>query len=101
MLRNVRSLRILGSTPHDDICRTCLGPEILLVHVVARDGLLEQARCTANHTADVAARITRNNAQQALASFLGQVGFLEHALGGVDVGQIECGAGVARVEDGG
>ena len=36
-----------------------------------------------------------------MAGFFGEVGLFEDALGGVDVGEVEGGAGVAGVEDGG
>jgi len=98
---HLRSLRILGPTPHDDVCGTRLGAQVLLVDGVALGDLLEETRGARDHAADVFARVRRDDAQQALARFLGQVGLLDDARGRVDVGQVERGARVARVEDGG
>jgi hypothetical protein len=99
--QNLRSLGILGSTPHDDISRTGLGPKVLFVHIVTVNRLLEQTGGTANHAANITARIARYNAEQSLASFLGQVWFFEHTLGRVNVWEVERGAGVAGIENGG
>lgn len=99
--QNLRSLGILGSTPHDDISGTGLCPQVLLVHLVTINRLLEQTGGAANHAANITARITRYNAEQSLAGFLGQVRLLEHTLGRVDVWEVEGGTGVAGIENGG
>ena len=98
---HIRSLAVLAAAPHDDVRRTRLRPQVLLVHVVAADGFLEQAQRCRRHTADVAARVRGHDAEEALAGFFGEIGLLEETLRGVDVGEVEGGAGVARVEDGG
>lgn len=96
---SLRSLCILATTPHDDVCGARFGPQILLVHLVARSDFLEQARSARHHAGHVLASIRGHNAQKTLASFLGQVGLLEHTLGGVEVRKVERGARMARVED--
>ena len=98
---HIRSLTILAPTPHNHIRGTRLRPQILLVHVIAIDGFLEEAQRRRSHTADIAARVRGDNAEEALACFFGEVWFLEETLCGVDVGVVEGGAGVAGVEDGG
>lgn len=56
-MANLRSLRILATTPHDDICGARLGSQVLLIHIIALSNLLEQARCARNHAADIFPRI--------------------------------------------
>lgn len=64
-------------------------------------GFLEEAHCCGSHAAHVAASVGGYDTEQALARFLGEVGLFEDAGGGVDVWEVESGAGVAGVEDGG
>lgn len=71
------------------------------MHFISIHCLLKQTCGTTNHAANVATRIARHDAQQTLTSFLGQVGLLEHTLGGVEVRQVKGGAGMTRIEDGG
>lgn len=100
-VRILRCLRILATGPHDDIRARGFGLFVALIRGVAGCGFLEEAHGSRSHAADVAAGIRRDNAKQALTGFFGQVGLFEYALGGIDVGQIEGGARVAGVEDGG
>lgn len=93
-------LRVLAAAPHDDVGRRRLGAQVALPRVVARRRLFEEAERRAGHAANVAARVRRHDAEKALPGFFGQVGLLEHALRRVNVGQVESGARVARVEDG-
>jgi hypothetical protein len=94
-----RCLTVLASTPHDNIRGTGLGLEVLLVDVVALCGFLEERHSSGRHAAHVATSVGGYQAEQALASLLGEVGLFENTLGGVDVGQIESGSGVARIKD--
>ena len=96
----LRRLRVFAAAPHDDVCRAGLGLLGSFVGVVAAGCLLNEAHGRAGHAAKIAACIRRYDTEETLAGFFGQVGLLENALGGVDIGQIESGAGVARVEDG-
>ena len=93
------SLRILTATPHDNIGRTRLRPSCLLQTLIALCSLFEETHGCRSHAADIAAGVGGYEAEEALAGFFGQVGFFEDALGGVDVGEVEGGAGVAGVED--
>jgi hypothetical protein len=97
----IRSLIILAARPHDHIRGRRLRSNGAVIRLIARRGLLEEAHDIIRDAAHVAARVRRDDTQQALAGLLGEVGLLEDALGRVDVGQVERGAGVARVEDGG
>jgi len=72
-----------------------------LVGRVASGGLFEEAHGCAGDAANVASRVGGDNGEKAGTGFFGEVGFFEHALGGVDIREVEGGAGVARVEDGG
>lgn len=82
-------LRVLGPGPHDDIGGRRFGPQVLLIHVVAGRDFLEERGGSRKHAADVVARVGRDDAEEALAGFFGEVGLLEDALRGVDVGQVE------------
>lgn len=93
-------LIVFATTPHDDVCRACLGPDIFLVYFVATGCFLEQRHGRVCHAAEIATRIARNDAQKALSGFLGEVGFLEYTLGRVNVGQIQSRTRVARVKNG-
>lgn len=55
---NSRRLCVLASTPHDYICGTSLGLQILLVDAVALDSLFEQRCRVADHAANITTRIT-------------------------------------------
>lgn len=100
--RRVRTrLVILASRPHHHVRGARLGRNGPVVRLVAIRGFLEEAHDVAGHAAHVAARVRGYDGEEALAGFLGEVGLLEDALGGVDVGEVEGGAGVAGVEDGG
>lgn len=100
--RRIRArLIILAARPHHHVRRRRLGRHGAVVRLIARRGLLEEAHDVAGDAAHVAARVGRDDGEQALAGFLGEVGLLEDALRGVDVGEVEGGAGVARVEDSG
>jgi len=63
--------------------------------------LLEEAHNVVGNSAEVTLAVSRENTQETLSSLLGEVRLLEDALGRVDVGKVESGAGMARVEDGG
>jgi len=67
--------------------------------VFAASSLLEEAHDIAGHTTQIALAVGRDDTEQPLASLLGKVGFLENALGGVDVWEVERGSGMARIED--
>ena len=96
-----RGLRVLTPRPHDNIRRTRLRNLIPLIHLIARCRLLKEShRCTRNST-HIAFRIGRNDTEQPLPGLLGQIGLFEHTLGRVDVGEVESGARMAGVEDGG
>jgi hypothetical protein len=96
---HLRSLRILRTTPHDHIRRARLCSKILLPHIPTRRNLLKQPTGPAKHAGHILSRITRHNTQQALPSFFGQIGLLEHTLRAVEVREIERRATVAGVED--
>jgi hypothetical protein len=95
-----RSLVVLAARPHDNVGGRRLCPEGAVSGIVAVGGLLDEAKDVAGDAAQVALAVRGDNAEEALAGFLGQVGLLEDALCRVDVGKIEGGTGVARVEDG-
>ena len=97
---NVRSLSVFTPAPHNHISGTGLRLSSLLIALLTLGCLFEESHRCAGHPAHISPCVCANNAQQTLSSFFGQVGFLEHALRAVDVGQVECGAGMARVEDG-
>ena len=94
-----RCLVVLAATPHDDIRRTGLGPQVLLIHFVARGGLLEERHRSRRHAAYIATGVGRHDTEQTLAGLLGEVGLLEDTLGGVDVGEIQGSSRVAGVEN--
>lgn len=97
----VRGLIIFTPREHNDIGRRRLDSHRPRVGVLAPAGLLEEAHDVVGNTAKVAAAVGRHGAEQTLAGLLGEVRLLENALRGVDVGEVESGARVARVEDGG
>jgi len=102
--RNLRirtRLRILTATPHNDIRRTRLRPQIPLVRILPLCRLLEESHRRARDPAVVARHQSGGDAEEAFAGFFGEVGLFEDALRAVDVGQVEGGAGVAGVEDAG
>ncbi|SRR6266480_2109043 len=96
--RHIRSLTVLASTPHDNVCGTRFCFQIPLIYFIALCDLLEQSHRSRSHAAEVAPSVGRHNAEQALTSFFRKVRFLEKALCAVDVGKIERRAAVARVE---
>lgn len=98
---NERGLIILAPRKHHHICRGRLDRHRPRISILATASLLEEAHNIVGHTAQITAAIRRHGAEQALTSLFGEVGLLEDALGGVDVGQVEGSARVARVEDGG
>ena len=93
-------LGVFAAAPHDDVCGGGLCLFCALVACVARGGLFDEAQGRAGDAADVAAGVGGHDGEETRASLLGEVGLFEHALGGVDVREVEGGAGVARVEDG-
>ena len=97
--RNLRSLRVLASTPHDDIRWARLGLLRFLVPLLPLRGLLQETHRCAGHAAHVAPGVCTDNTQQPLSSFLRQIRLFEHALGAVDVRQVERGAAVTGIED--
>jgi hypothetical protein len=70
------------------------------MRILAARSLLEEAHDVARDTTEVALAVGRDDAEKALAGLLGEIGLLEDALGGVDVGEVEGGSRMARVEDG-
>lgn len=100
-IRILTSLSVLAATPHDDIRWTRLGLFGTLVVGVAGGGFFEESHGSAGDAADIAAGVRGDHGEETGAGFFEQVGFLEHALSGVDVGEVEGGARMAGVEDGG
>lgn len=96
----LRSLCILASRPHDNVCRTGLRNLVAFIDLVAGRCLLEESHRLASNSAHVASRIRGDNTQQALPSLFGQIRFFEDTLGGVDVRKIKRGTRVAGVENG-
>ena len=95
-----RCLIILASGKHDDICGRRLGSQRPRVGIVAVGGLLDEAHDIASDAAKIAMAVSRDNTEQTLSCFFRKIGLLEHALGGVDVRQIERRPRVTRVENG-
>ena len=95
-----RGLVILASGKHNDVGSRSLRGQSPVVRVFAVGGLLEEAHSCRGHSTKVAACVRRDDAEKALTCFLGEVGFFEDALCGVNIWKIEGGPGVARVEDG-
>lgn len=93
------SLIVLTTRPHDDIGGGGLGLLVALVDFVALGGLLDEAHRGGHHAAHITTSVCGDHAEQALTGFLGQVGLLEDTGGGVDIGQVQGGAGVAGIED--
>jgi hypothetical protein len=56
-LRYLRSLRILGTTPHDNICRARLGAQVLLVHRITLCNLLEHTTGSRKHATEIILRV--------------------------------------------
>lgn len=100
-LRIRTRLCVLTATPHDHVRRARLGTDVPLIRIASLGCLLEKTHGRARHSAEVAAHVGRGHAEEAFAGFFGQVGLFENALGAVDVGQVEGGAGVAGIEDAG
>lgn len=100
-IRILRRLRVLAAGPHDDIGGRRLGFLVALIDCIAGGGLFEEAHGGIRNASHVATSVGRDDAEEALAGFFGEVGFFENALGGVDVGQVEGRPGMAGVEDGG
>ena len=100
--RRIRTrLVILAPRPHHHVRGARLSRHGAVIRLIPVRGFLDEAHEVARHAAHVAARIGRDDGEQALPGFLGEVGLFEDALGGVDVGEVQGGAGVAGVEDGG
>ena len=97
---NLRSLAVLAPAPHNNIRRTRLRLLRLLIRAAAH-GALREPEDAAGGAHDVAAAVGRHGGEEALGGLLGEVGLLEHALCRVQVRQVEHGARVARVDDGG
>lgn len=68
--------------------------------ILALGRLGEEAQSRLQYASNITTTIGRNDAEQILPRLLRQVGLLEDALGRVNVWQVECGTGVARIEDG-
>jgi hypothetical protein len=68
--------------------------------LLATGGLLDEPEDVAGNSSEIALAVRGKDAQQALASLLGQIGLLENTLGRVNVRQVESRARVARVKDG-
>lgn len=100
-LRVLTRLCIFTARPHDHIGGTRFGLFVPLIRGVAGSCFFEKAHGGGGHASHVAAGVGGDDAEEALAGFFGEVGFFEDALGGVDVGEIEGGSGVAGIEDGG
>lgn len=96
--RNVRGLVVLAARKHDDVRGRGLGCNSPVVGIFASGSLGEQAHTLLDHTTNITLTIRGQDTEQALPCFLGQIRLLKDALSGVDVGQIESGSGVARVE---
>lgn len=96
---NLRCLIVLTAAPHNNVSGTGLGPQVLLVDIVAGGRLFEEGHGSGCHSADVSTRVRRDNAKQALASFFRKIGLLEDTFGGVDVREVKRGSRVARIED--
>lgn len=92
-------LAVLTARPHDDIRRAGLSRLGTLVRLIPLGGFLEEAHGRGHHATHIAARVRRHHPEQALTGLLSQVRLLEHTRGGVDVGKIQRGAGVTRVEN--
>jgi len=102
--RNLRirtRLRILTPTPHNDIRRTRLRPQISLIRILSLGRLLEEAHRGAGDPAVIARHQSGGDAEEAFAGFFGEIGLFENTLGAVNVGQVEGRPGVAGVEDAG
>ena len=95
------SLVVFAPRPHDDVGGRCLGDLVLLVNLVARCGFLEKPHGWRSNATYISTSVLGHDRKQALPSLLGKIWFLENTLSRVDVWQVECGAGVAGVEDGG
>ena len=94
------SLVILATRKHDDVGRRRLGRHGASVGILPSGGLLEEAQNIVGHAAEIALAVGGDGTEKTLAGLLGEIGLLEDALGGVDVGKIEGGTRMARVEDG-
>lgn len=92
-------LDVLATRPHDNVCAASLGASRLLVGIVSSGSFLKDANSGRKHRAHISTRVGGNGLEQALASFFGNIWLLEDTLGGVDVGEIESGSGMAGVED--
>lgn len=97
---DLRGLIIFASRPHDNVGRRSLGCEGPIVGLLASGGLFEESDDVVGNTAKISLAVRGDDAEQALASLLGQVGLLENTLRRVDVGQVERCAGMARVKNG-
>lgn len=99
--RNIRSLVVPATTPHDNIGRRCFCPlGVLIGLIAAAKRCLSDGEQAASHASKIATSIGANSREQTLTSLLGKVRLLDHALGAVDIGQIKNGAGVTAVKDG-
>lgn len=96
----LRGLIISASRPHNDVGRRRAHRLCHLGGTVTLVGRLGEAKDGARHAADIAPRVGSQGAEKTLARLLGQVGLLEDAFCGVDVGQVHGRGRVARVENG-
>lgn len=74
-------LVVLAAAPQDDVGGAGLGPDSLLVGLVATYGALGEAHEGARNPAHVTPRVRHDSGEQPLAGLLGEVGLLQHALG--------------------
>lgn len=93
-------LIISATTPLNDICGACLGTLRLLVRLVAVDRDSRQFLQRAEDAARVTPSVRHAHLEEVLARFFREIGLFERSLGGVYVGQIHDGAGVATVKNG-
>ena len=99
IVSDLRCLGIFAAGPHDHIRWGSLRLSRSLIRLIARCSLLEKAHGRIGDPAYIATSVSRNNAEQALTGFFGEVRLFEDALGGIDVWKVERGAGMAGVED--
>lgn len=100
-LKHARSLIIFTPRQHNHIRSRRPRRHSLGVRLVALGRAVEQAHALLEHAVEVALAVGRQDAEDVGSGVLGEVGLLEHALRRVDVRQVERGARVTRVEDGG
>jgi hypothetical protein len=72
----IRCLLVFTTAPHNNVGRRGFRPQVPLVDLVSLDSLLEKAKSSAGHTANIATGVRGYNSEKALACFLGKVWFL-------------------------